>query len=70
MTTGVAPVDDPGPAALRPARPAARRYDGRRVAIVLGVVLVLGTVALTAAATYFHAIGAVARERYEAAGRR
>lgn len=56
------------PAAAR-TRPA-RRHDGRRIAIVLGLVLVFGTVALSAAATYFHRIGDVARERYEAAGRR
>lgn len=51
-------------------RRSARRFQGRPIAIVLGITLVLGTVALTAAAIYGHSIGAAARERFEAAGRR
>lgn len=47
-----------------------RPVNGRRVAIAFGLVLVLGTVVATTAALYGHELGAVARERYEAAGRR
>jgi hypothetical protein len=63
----VSPVVTPEPGASR-SRP--RPVNGRRVAIALGVFLVLGTVIATTAAMYGHELGAVARERYEAAGRR
>lgn len=71
--SGLAGSADPPPAVPAGAtttRRSARRFQGRPIAIVLGITLVLGTVALTAAAIYGHSIGSVARERFEAAGRR
>lgn len=47
--------------------PAPRRFDGKKVALALAAFLLIGTAVATTLALYGHRVGAVARERFEAA---
>lgn len=44
-----------------------RRFEGKKVALALGAFLLLGTAVATTIAYFGHQVGAVARERFEAA---
>lgn len=52
---------------LLTSRPAPRRYEGKKVALVLGAILIFGTIIASTAAYYGHLVGAETRERFEAA---
>jgi|JI10StandDraft_1071094.scaffolds.fasta_scaffold1446441_2 hypothetical protein len=48
-------------------RPPARRYDGKKVTLAFGAFLLVGTIIASTIAYFGHQLGAVTRERYEAA---